>query len=224
LADEQASYFSGINHPEVSFLPPEIPFVPAQTSKVAGYISSLYPEESFIAAYGAFGYSLAGLRQATGLPLNDLDLAQVTMRIDRDGVFARGQSNVSLHPSLTTGGSVLVETLVGIERPEDTYVGMNGTLQVAGVGLNPAVAEVDSDGLFVSGDFDSSSLVSQNPHRTGGRHTGAASLRSWTCFCVRILSLPPSTTTATLPLRWPYLPLFANFSRQISIDKLAINA
>ena len=54
-----ATYFSGINHPDLSFLPPQIPFVPTQTSKVAGYIRSPYPEESFIAAYGAFGCNLS---------------------------------------------------------------------------------------------------------------------------------------------------------------------
>jgi len=175
LADEQASYFSGINHPDLSFLPPQIPFVPAQTSKVAGYVSTLYPEESFIAASGAFGYDLSGLREATGLPLNDLDLAKVQMRIDRNGVFARGLSDVSLHPSLKTAGSAEVETLVGIERPEDTYVRMSGNLQVAGVGLSPAMAEVDGNGLFVSGDFKTplslirltGNVTSRGPELTG---------------------------------------------------------
>ncbi|MFZ0791765.1 MAG: hypothetical protein WAM94_19300 [Chromatiaceae bacterium] len=175
LANEQASYFSGINHPDLSFLPPQIPFVPTQASKVAGYISSLYPEESFIAASGAFGYNLSGLRQATGLPLNDLNLAAVQMRIDRNGVFARGLSDVSLHPSLATGGAVTVETLVGIERPEDTYVRMTGSLQLAGVGLSPATAEVDRYGLFVSGNFKTplslirlaGSITSRGPELTG---------------------------------------------------------
>jgi hypothetical protein len=175
LANEQASYFSGINHPDLPFLPPQIPFVPAQASKVAGYVSSLHPEESFIAASGAFGYNLSGLREATGLPLNDLDLAEVQMRIDRNGVFARGLSNVSLHPSIATGGAVGVETLFGIERPEDSYVRMNGALQVAGVGLSPATAQVDRHGLFVSGDFNTplssirlaGNITSQGPELTG---------------------------------------------------------
>ncbi len=179
LANEQASYFSGINHPDLSFLPPQIPFVPAQTSKVAGYVSTLYPEESFIAAYGAFGYDLSGLRAATGLPLNDLDLAKVQMRIDRNGVFARGLSDVSLHPSLATEGSAEVETLVGIERPEDTYLRMTGSLQVAGFGLSPAMAEVDGNGLFVSGDFRtplSSIRLTGNVTSHGPELTGTAAI------------------------------------------------
>lgn len=179
LANEQASYFSGINHPDLSFLPPQIPFVPAQTSKVAGYVSTLYPEESFIAAYGAFGYDLSGLRAVTGLPLNDLDLAKVQMRIDRNGVFARGLSDASLHPSLTTAGSAEVETLVGIQHPEDTYVRMSGNLQVAGVGLSPAMAEVDGNGLFVSGDFRtplSSIRLTGSVTRLGPELTGTAAI------------------------------------------------
>ncbi len=175
LTDEQASYFSGINHPDLSFLPPQIPFVPVQSSKVAGYVSSLRPEASFIAAEGAFSYDLSGLRDATGLALNDLDLAAVTMRIDRTGVFAQGLSDMSLHPSIATGGSVDVETLVGIERPEDSYLRMSGKLLVAGVGLSPAAAEVDHDGLFVSGDFStplssirlSGKITNQGPDLTG---------------------------------------------------------
>ena len=131
--------------------PPEIPFVPNNTTKIAGYVSTLHPEDSVLQAYGEFGFDTSGFSELTGIPLEPLVLSSVLMRLDREGLFAHGHSNVSLHPSLQTGSELDIKTLIGLEDPSKSYITMSGALQIAGIGLDSAVANVDSHGVTVQG-------------------------------------------------------------------------
>lgn len=151
--DDVTSYFSGIQSPDYTFLPSVIPIVPANDVRVAGYISSTYPEDSRIIAAGTFGYDMSGFRSLTGLDLRDLILSQARLEIGVGGVSLTGRTGASLHPSISLGAEARVEIYFSPRSPEHSYVTMSGEMLVAGIGLQPVRLRLDRDGLFVDGAF-----------------------------------------------------------------------
>jgi hypothetical protein len=151
--DDVTSYFSGIQSPDYSFLPAVIPVVPANDVRVAGYISSSYPEDSRIVASGSFGYDMSGFRSLTGLDLRDLILSQARLEIGVGGVSLTGRTGASLHPSIALGAEARVDIYFSPRSPEDSYVTMSGEMLVAGIGLQPVRLRLDRNGLFVDGAF-----------------------------------------------------------------------
>jgi len=151
--DDVVSYFSGINAPDYSFLPPVIPVLPTNAIRVAGYISSSHPLDSRIVAEGSFGYDMSGFRSLTGLDLRDLELSHARLSIGAGGVSLHGRSGVSIHPSIALGGEAVVDIYFSPRSPETSYLEMRGQMLVAGVGLKPVVLRLDRTGLFVEGAF-----------------------------------------------------------------------
>ncbi len=150
---EQSTYFSGIIDPDLSWLPKEIPFVPQNAANLAGFISSARPEDTLLIANGTYGYDAAGLSTLIGLQLNDILLSEVAMRIDRNGVFVRGRSALSIHPSINTGGELIVEVLASPQAPLNSYLKMQGSVEIAGIGISPATIYAGGKGLLVDGQF-----------------------------------------------------------------------
>ncbi len=151
--EEQLVYFSGLNAPDFSFLPPFVPFAPANETRVAGYISVQDPSAARLYAEGQFGYDTENLRRLTGLDLSNLMVNTAHLSIDKNGFRLRGRTASSIHPSIQLGGSVEVDAYVAIQRPQDSYLKMTGQMLVAGVGLSPASVTVSGAGLVIEGQF-----------------------------------------------------------------------
>jgi hypothetical protein len=153
MEDDVVTYFSGIQSPDLSFLPPIIPIVPSNGTQVAGYISSEHPQDSRLMARGNFGYDMSGFRSLTGLDLNDLMLSQAEMTISAGGVWVQGRTGASIHPSISLGGEARVELFFSPQNPVDSYVEMSGEMLIAGVGLKPVLLRLDRYGLVLEGAF-----------------------------------------------------------------------
>ena len=154
LTDEELmTYFSGLSHADLSFLPDFIPMVPNNTTLVAGYISSERPEATQIHAEGQFGYDMSGLRALTGIDLSNLGVNTARLDIDINGARLRGRTSSSIHPSIDLGSQVSVDIYFPFRNPADARVELRGDMQVAGVGLTPVMITVDRTGLAVRGDF-----------------------------------------------------------------------
>ncbi len=151
--DEQATYFSGINDPNYSFLPSFVPFTPANKTLVSGYISSANPVLTQLRAKGQFGYDTAGLSKLVGVNLNNLAVNSADLTVTVEGIRLRGRTSSSIHPSIKLGGSVDVDIFFPFTRPELSYVRMSGQMQVAGVGLSPVALDISAKGFFINGKF-----------------------------------------------------------------------
>ncbi len=151
--EEQAAYFSGLYDPDLSWLPKEVPFTPANSGRLAGFLSATDPQDTRLMAQGSYGYDTAGLSALIGIQLDDIVLAEADMKIDPAGVFVRGTSSASIHPSLGTGAALQVETLFSTANPLASYLLMRGDITVAGVGVSPATVYAGGAGLLVSGSY-----------------------------------------------------------------------
>ncbi|MGI9332144.1 MAG: hypothetical protein ACR2RL_03215 [Gammaproteobacteria bacterium] len=154
LTDEELmTYFSGLNHPDYSFVPSFIPMVPSNTTIVAGYISSDRPQDTQIHAEGQFGYDMSGLRELTGIDLSNLAVSTARLDVDVNGARLQGRTSSSIHPSIDLGGQISVDIYFPFRNPADARVQLRGDMQVAGIGLTPVMITVDKTGLHVRGDF-----------------------------------------------------------------------
>lgn len=179
VADGPEAYFSGEYAPDLSWLPKEVPFTPANAGRLAGFVSAAHPENTRLMAEGSYGYDTAGLSALVGVQLDDIVLAQASMSISPTGVFVQGSSSASIHPSLATGAALDVRTLVSIANPASSYLQMTGAMEIAGVGISPAILHAGAQGLLVNGAFTtplSTIALTGEVTNAGPSLTGAAQI------------------------------------------------
>ncbi len=60
---------------------------------------------------------------------------------------------MSIHPALNTGGELIVEILASPQTPANSYLKMQGSVEIAGIGISPATIYAGGQGLLVDGQF-----------------------------------------------------------------------
>ncbi|MEM7254054.1 MAG: hypothetical protein AAF493_21760, partial [Pseudomonadota bacterium] len=154
VTDEQfVTYFSGINSPDYSFLPPIIPMVPDNTSQVAGVIDTDHPENTRLEAYGKFTYDTSGFTELTGVQLGNLGMTEAHVVIDRHGVRAVGRTASNILPNVKLGGEATVEVYFSPTNLQASFIEMTGVIDIVGVGLKPARIRIGGSGIFIDGTF-----------------------------------------------------------------------
>lgn len=147
-------YFSGLLDPDTSFLPPQVPVVPAATVRLAGLVDSERPEETRLVAEGHFDIGIGALGNLIGVKLGKALEMDGELRIDRDGFWLQGTTTSRIHRDLAFSGEILVEAYFSPVDLTNSYVILRGDLAVGRVNLSAASeVRLDATGLFVSGAF-----------------------------------------------------------------------
>ncbi len=152
-ADEQTGFFSGIKQPDTSFLPDWVPVKPTNETLVSGYISSAYPNLSYLKAKGQFGFSPKFLSNLIGVELDDIVLNQSEMSISAQGILLKGKTSASIHPAIKLNKSTDVEIYLPFANLADASIKMSGEIMVLGTGISPATLEISKSGFYINGQL-----------------------------------------------------------------------
>ena len=152
-ADQRAS-FSGVLDPDQSWLPKELPLHADVDVNVAGVISSKL-EDSYLSADGKYHLVGSVLTKELGIDISDLALVDAHLDIDHTGfhLTAKVKEGVQLAKDLELGAGATLDAKFG-DDPADFDIDIKGDVKVAGVSLLSGHAEIDDQGLHVSGKLD----------------------------------------------------------------------
>lgn len=103
-------------------------------------------------------FEVTGEMAMSLLPFADhlgVDLAtqsvDAMLRIDGEGAYLAGSTDLTLHPALKSGAGMQLETFLSFGHFSESYLNFDGQLVVAGVTLGDASVDLSSQGLFISG-------------------------------------------------------------------------
>jgi hypothetical protein len=168
-------YFSGVQARDYSFLPDFIPLKPTEDTLVAGYVNLYELESSQIMADGTYLLDLSNLRSMTGLPLEDMTIAQAHLSLSKEGISVDGRTDVDIHPGIELETGADMELSIPFENADATSLKLTGQMQIAGVGFQNASLRLDRTGLNATGAFNTplsqvlmaGSITQDGPHLTG---------------------------------------------------------
>jgi hypothetical protein len=173
--DDQLAVFSGVLDPEQSWLPREIPLRADVKANVAGLISSKL-EQSYLSADGKYHLVGSSLTKTLGFDISDLALVEAHLDIDHTGfhLTAKLENAIKVTKDLELGAGATVDARFG-DGKDDFDIAIRGDVKVAGVALVSGHAEIDAQGLYVSGKLDtgiarvavSGQITKSGPELTG---------------------------------------------------------
>ncbi|MBX3191829.1 MAG: hypothetical protein KF819_32865 [Labilithrix sp.] len=150
-AAEQYGYFSGEADSDIRWIPTVIPLRPAGKVKIAGLLHSNI-DKSFLKAEGGYYLAPTMMNDVLGLNLQEIELAQAKMQIDKTGFRVQGTAATPLHHALAPQGNVAVDAFFS-GKPSSWYATMNGNFTIAGFPLASASATASPSGLVVGGSY-----------------------------------------------------------------------
>ena len=106
--------------------------------------------ESHLEITGEMTMTLLPFADALGVDLAAQSI-DAMLRIDGDGAYVAGSTELTLHPALQSGAGMHLETFLSFRDFSESYLTFDGELVVAGVTLGDASVDLSQHGLFVSG-------------------------------------------------------------------------